>query len=172
MKKITTLIIVLVLSMQLLIVNVFAGVNQIYEPKPVSTKSNLLDKNQSYDKVTEKSALRGNFFMGADLVITDEGNGNVGALATAYLEVPVEEVYIRVYLDQYNEDNDTWYQVAYYDAEFYEKDYPDGINYPSVNITFQKVKRGYYYRLRSAFSAVKDNQFEGFSPVTSGIWIE
>ena len=76
-----------------------------------------------------------------------------------------------MYLDRYDEEDGAWYQVTYYDAEFYAKDYPDGLNYPSVNITFKNQKKG-YYRIRGAFSAVKDNKFEGFSPVTDGIWIE
>lgn len=95
----------------------------------------------------------------------------MGGVGTAYLAVPVEEVYITLYLDRYDEEDGAWYQVTYYDAEFYAKDYPDGLNYPSVNITFKNQKKG-YYRIRGAFSAVKDNKFEGFSPVTDGIWIE
>lgn len=170
MKKLITILSAVVLSMQLFTTNIFAA--QYFEPKPVTVKSELLEKTVAYDKATEKSVLRGEFFAGADVVITDEGNGNIGALATAYLEVPVDEVYISVYLDRYDEKKEKWDQVSYYDAEFYKEDYPDGLNFPSVNITFTNQKKGYYYRLRSAFSAVKDNQFEGFSPVTDGIWID
>lgn len=172
MKKFITLILMFTLSIQLFIINTFANERCFNLPKPVSVDSVLLDKNEKYSKVTERALLRGEFFAGADLIITDEGNGNVGALAIAYLEVPAEEVYISIYLDRYDEEKDLWRQVAYYDAEFYAKDYPDGLNDPSVNITFTNQKKGYYYRLRGAFSAVKDNQFEGFSPVTSGIWID
>lgn len=171
MKKIINFL-VTIMCFQMMTFNVFASQNKTWDPKPVNVESKLLQKNINTDKVSEKSQKRGEFFMGADLIISDEGNGNIGAVAIAYLEVPADEVYISVYLDQYDEEKDAWYQVAYHEAEFYAEDYPEGLNDPSVNITFQKVPKGHYYRLRGAFSAVKDSQFEGFSPVTDGIWIE
>ena len=62
--------------------------------------------------------------------------------------------------------------MAYYDAEFYAKDYPEGLNRPSLNVTFKNQDKGYYYRLRGVFAAVYQGNFEGFSPVTDGIWID
>lgn len=172
MKKLLIIVCTLLLSFQMMVLNVFASQDMIGKPKPVTVESTLLGKNNKTSRVSEYTSKRGDFFMGADLVISDEGSGNVGAVAIAYLAVPAEEVYISIYLDQYDEKADAWRQVAYHDAEFYAGDYPEGLNDPSVNITFQKVPKGHYYRLRGAFSAVKDNKFEGFSPVTDGIWIE
>ena len=57
-------------------------------------------------------------------------------------------------------------------AEFYAKDYPDGLTDPTVDITFLNQKKGYDYRLRGVFAAVHNGLFEGFSPVTAGIRIE
>lgn len=172
MKRKLSVFLTIVLCFQMMILNVFAAQRIFKEPKPVTVESKLLDKTVKSDKTSEFAKSRGKFFMGADLAISNEGKGNVGAVGIAYLAVPADEVYISIYLDRYDEEKDLWRQVAYYDAEFYAKDYPDGLNDPSVNITFTNQKKGYYYRLRGAFSAVKDNQFEGFSPVTSGIWID
>lgn len=172
MKKKLILFMTTFLCFQMIALNVFGAQNRSGKPKPVTVKSELLEKTVESNKTSERAIIRGDFFMGADLAISNEGNGDIGAVAIAYLAVPVEEVYISVYLDQYDEKTDNWRQISYYDAEFYAKDYPDGLTDPSVNLTFKKQKKGYYYRLRGAFSAVKDSQFEGFSPVTDGIWIE
>lgn len=75
-------------------------------------------------------------------------------------------------MDRWDADADRWRQVAYYDAEFYAKDYPDGLTDPTLNITFKNQQKGYYYRLRGVFGAIHDGKFEGFSPVTDGILIK
>lgn len=171
MKKIIKSLIISLLIIQLMSLNVLAASRNLQKPASLQTRSSLLPKNRDKAKASERAVERGDFFVGADVVISNQGNGDIGGIGTAYLAVPVEEVYITLYLDRYDEEDGAWYQVTYYDAEFYAKDYPDGLNYPSVNITFKNQKKG-YYRIRGAFSAVKDNKFEGFSPVTDGIWIE
>ena len=110
--------------------------------------------------------------MRADLAISDEGNGDIGAVAIGFLAIPVDEAYITVYLDRWDETSERWRQVTYYDAEYYAKDYPEGLDTPTVNITFKGQEKGYYYRLRGVFSAVYNDKFEGFSPVTAGIFID
>ena len=119
MKKIIVSLGLIVISMQLMMLNVFAVSDTYKKPKPVTIKSNLLEKTIQKSKASEQATARGDFFIGADIVISNEGNGNIGGLAIAYLDVGVEEVYISVYLDQYDEKADIWRQVAYYDAEYY-----------------------------------------------------
>lgn len=138
----------------------------------VDVKSKLCDKNVKQNKGYIQTVTRGEFFAAADIIISDEGNGDIGALAHAYLRKPIKELYISIYLDRYNEKQDAWENVDGYDYEYIEKDYPNGIVDPSVSLTFKNQKKGYYYRLRAVFSAADDNKFEGFSPVTDGIWIE
>ena len=145
---------------------------ETYVADNIDEPSELLPKNVKSNKVSEKSVRRGEFFAQADLMITDEGDGNVGAFAVAYMDHAVDEVYITIYLDRWNDEEERWQMVTYYDAEFYAEDYPEGLTDPTVDITFLNQERGHYYRLRSAFSAVYDNDYEGFSPTTSGIWIE
>ena len=56
--------------------------------------------------------------------------------------------------------------------EYTLEEYPDGIEDPIIHVTFENQKRGYYYRIRGAFSAGDDDWYEGFGPTTDGIWIE
>ena len=146
--------------------------SEIFVADDINEPSELLPKEIKENKVSEKSVRRGEFFAEADLMITDQGDGNIGALAKAYMDRAVDEVYITIYLDRWNEEEERWQMVTYYDAEFYAEDYPEGLTDPTVDITFLNQERGHYYRLRSAFSAVYDDDYEGFSPTTSGIWIE
>lgn len=138
----------------------------------VNEYSELLPSTIKQSTGTESSVARGDMFASADITITDEGGGNIGALAVAYTREPVDEAYITVFLDRWSEEEDRWINIDYYDAEFYAEDYPDGLTTPMVDITFLNQERGYYYRLRSSFSVVKGDIYEGFSPKTAGILIE
>lgn len=143
-----------------------------YPADDINEPSELLPKQIKSNRVSENTIRRGEFFAQADLMISDEGDGNIGAFAVAYMDHAVDEVYISIYLDRWIEEENRWEQVAYYDAEFYAEDYPEGLTDPTVDITFLDQERDHYYRLRSSFSAVYEYEFEGFSPTTAGIWID
>ena len=172
MSKILKKFFITILAIILPILNVYAMPYDSSDYTSVDELSELLPKDIREDVAIESSVRRGDFFAQAELIITDEGDGNIGALAIAYLDHSVDEVYITIYLDQWNEETEKWQQVAYYDAEFYEKDYPDGLTNPDVNITFLDQERDHYYRLRSVFSAIDGDDYEGFSPTSAGIWID
>ncbi|MGN0373552.1 MAG: hypothetical protein ACI4F3_12120 [Enterocloster sp.] len=138
----------------------------------VNEYSELLSSGVKQSEGSESSVARGDMFSSADIIITDEGNGNIGALAVAYTREPVDEAYITVFLDRWNEEEERWINIQSYEAEFYAEDYPDGLTTPTVDITFLNQERGYYYRLRGSFSVVKGDIYEGFSPKTNGILIE
>ena len=172
MKRILRGFITSLLITVLVTMNVFAMPFNPDDYTSVDIQSELLPASVKVNTAHESAIKRGDFFLNADLVIMNNGGGDIGALAKAYMSVPVEEIYITIYLDRWDADAERWRQVTYYDAEFYASDYPDGLSDPSVDIVFQKQNKGYYYRLRGVFGAVHNNKFEGFSPVTAGIWIE
>ena len=140
-------------------INIYAVSFNPNEYTSVDLESRLLAPTVKQSMVSETAKLRGDFFMKADLIIKDNGNGDIGAFAKAFMAVPVDEVYITVYLDRW-------------DAEFYASDYPDGLSDPSIDVTFKNQDKGYYYRIRGVLAAVLGGKFEGFSPVTAGILIE
>ena len=156
----------------LMVSSVFAAPFNPAQYTSVEIQSDLLPPHAKQNRVRETARARGNFFSAADLIISNEGNGDIGAFAKAYMDIPVDEVYITIYLDRWDEGTERWRQVSYYDAEFYAKDYPNGLSEPDVDIIFKNQERGYYYRLRCVFAAVLDDKFEGFSPVTDGIMIK
>lgn len=172
MKKIIYTSIASIMMVILLTMNVFAMPFNPNDFTSVNLVSDLLTSGEKQSRVTTTPKARGDFFMRADLLIKDNGDGDVGALAIAFTRVPVEEAYITVYLDRWDATAERWRQMNSYEAEFFASDYPDGISEPTVDITFTNNEKGYYYRLRAVFGAIYNNEFEGFSPVTDGILIE
>ncbi len=166
------------ISITSLLIAIFLACNVLAMPynsgnfTSVDQISELLPPGVKQSKARETAKPRGNFFMSADLTVINKGNGKIGALAVALMAVPVDEAYITVYLDRWDEKDERWRQVNYYEAEFYAKDYPDGLSTPKVDISFVDQPKGYYYRLRGAFGALLNNEYEGFNPVTDGILLD
>lgn len=172
MKRILYTVVTTVILAVFTALNVFAMPYNPDDFTSVNEESILLEQNIKQSKVTEQTMTRGDFFASADLLIRDDGDGDIGALAVAFTRYPVDEAYITVYLDRWDANAERWREVKSYEAEFYAKDYPEGLTTPRVDITFKNNEKGYYYRLRSVFAVVYNNEFEGFSPVTDGILIE
>ncbi|EEQ59080.1 hypothetical protein CBFG_02790 [Clostridiales bacterium 1_7_47FAA] len=149
--------------------NVFATPYNSRQVTSVDEKSILLPPEVKQSKVTERAKKRGDFFASADLIVKNNGDGTIGALAVAYARFPIDEAYITIYLDQWDENEERWRQVNYHEEEFYAADYPDGLLLPTVDISFTNQPRGYYYRLRGTFGMMYNGEFEGFNPVTDGV---
>lgn len=172
MKRILKIMTCVMLINIILCMNSFAAPYNPSNYTSVDEPSELLPPGIKSSKVTEYAKRRGDFFSAADLVISDEGNGDVGAFAKAYMNYDVQAVYITIYLDRLDKETNRWQQVDYYDADFYAADYPDGLSDPTVNHIFENQKKGNYYRLRATFSAYDGQTFEGFTPTTDGILIQ
>lgn len=172
MKRLVYTLISSVMAAMFISFNAFAMPYNPYDFTSPNEISSLLPPGVKQSKATENAIARGDFFARADLIITDNGGGKVGALAVGYMRFPVDEAYITIYLDQLDEKDERWKQVNSYEAEFYAQDYPNGLITPTVDISFIKQPKGHYYRLRSSFLAVYNNESETFSPVTDGILLE
>lgn len=172
MKRGVLAVISVVLVMSLTTINVYAMPFNPNDYTSVNEYSELLPEGVKQNKASESAVRRGDFLMSADLIISDEGGGDIGALTVAHMRYSVEEAYISVYLDRWDETDERWRQVTYYDAEFYEADYPDGLTSATVSIVFPNQPKGYFYRLRAAVAAFDGETVEGFSPATAGILIE
>lgn len=152
--------------------NAFAMPYHPYDVTSPNELSSLLPPGVKQSKATENAIARGNFFARADLIVSNDGGGKVGALAIGYMRFPVDKAYITIYLDQLDEVEERWKQVKYYEAEFYAEDYPDGLITPTVDISFINQTKGCYYRLRSSFAAYYNGDVESFSPTTNGVLLD
>ena len=152
--------------------NIFAMPINPNQYTSVDEVSALLPVGVKQSKVTESARARGEFFLNADLIIKNNGDGTIGALAVGYTRFPVDEAYITLYLDKWDEASERWRKVNYYEQEFYAKDYPDGLITPTVDVSFINQPKGYYYRLRGVFAVVYNGEVEAFSPTTDGVLLD
>lgn len=127
--------------------------------------------NESYVRVV--NPLKGVFFSAADLKLTNL-DGKIGVTAHGYMNVPVDEVYMTIYLDKLEEKNGVahWVQMDYYEFEFFAKDYPNGLTLATADFTIVNQPKNHTYQLRGTYAAFKDGAIEGFGPVTDGVLIE
>ena len=172
MKTLVRISIVSIVLSFSMIVNSFAVPYNFNQYTSVTEESDLLPPGVKQSKATESAVARGDFFIRADLTIKNNGDGTIGALAVALTRFPVDEAYITIYLDRWDEESERWRQVKYHEEEFYAEEGTEGLEMPTVDISFIDQPRGYYYRLRGSFSVVYKGNFEGFSPVTDGILLD
>ena len=170
MKKYLSLLMLLLLILSMNITPVYAAVVALEEYSSVNAKSNILSSNIMEDIDIVQKTPRGVFFSAADLKIINE-DGEIGVVGNAYMSTEIDELYMTIYLDRW-ENDDHWDQIDYFEFEFYAEDYPDGLTNELVASTLTGYPKGHYYRLRGAYAAVKDGVVEGFAPVTDGILIQ
>ena len=136
MKKMLCSLMTVIITVSLMANNVYAMSHNPDDYTSVEMYSELLPPSAHVSQHMNLHSLEVIFFLMQIWFIIDNSNGDIGAFAKAYMSIPVDEIYITLYLDRWDADADRWRQVAYYDAEFYAKDYPDGLTDPTLNITF------------------------------------
>jgi len=170
MKKYLSSLVLLLLIFSMNITPVYAAVAVPVTYTSPNTDSNILSSSITEDIDIVQKTPRGVFFSAADLKIINE-DGEIGVVGNAYMSTEIDELYMTIYLDRWIDD-DHWEQVDYFDFEFYAEDYPDGLTHELVAFTLTGYPKGYYYRLRGTYAAVKDGVVEGFGPTTDGILIQ
>lgn len=93
---------------------------------------------------------RGMLISQAIVGISNEGKGKIGVFSQIWTHVPVDHVYMRIYLDKW--ENESWIQQQYFDVDFYQEDYPeDEMTMPAVSFNLTGYPTDYYYRLRCMY---------------------
>lgn len=115
---------------------------------------------------------RGNYLSSSILNITNEGYGSIGILAGTYCHAPVKKIRMTVYLDCWNEIDQKWIQVDYYNFIYEHKEGEEDLITVTESFSVIGFPTGYHYRLRS-FNCVWP--FSGGSemqgPMTDGVLI-
>ena len=173
MRKIARLVIGVLAAVNVCMTTAFAAVPAASYYTSVDQESVLCAKGVKFSTGTEKMLQEeGISFCQQDVTIRTKEMEILGAAAHAYLNKPATELYVSLYLDRYDESLKKWKQVDYVDFVYTLEEYPDGIEDPAIDVTFTNQKRGYYYRIRGAFTAGDEEKVEGFGPTTDGIWID
>lgn len=110
------------------------------------------------------SNTRGKYLMTGECSITNAGLTRIYAYASTTANQEVNYMATLVYIDQYQEDIDEWWQVDYWIEESFND------NYMSTAKSV-KVDRGYYYRVRANHIAGDEYPYEETASVTDGIFV-
>lgn len=110
------------------------------------------------------SKTRGEYLMTGDCSITNAGLTRIYAYASTTANQEVNYMATLVYVDQYQEDLDEWWQIYAWSEEAFNDDYMSTAK--SV-----KVDRGYYYRVRASHIAGDEYPYEETASFTNGIFV-
>ena len=130
---------------------------------PKSVDGSYLTSADSSTGYTPKNNERGKHLMDGQCSISKTGTKRIYAYGSTTANHTVDAVAVIVYVDQYNEKDDEWYQIDAFSKKV-ENDY-----YSAISKSIQ-VDRGYYYRVHADhFVRMGEEPVEETFSVTNGI---
>lgn len=125
--------------------------------------------NNSISKV--RGVTRGRVLSSVELQLSDEGNGVIGVYAATLCHTAVKEIYMTMYLDVWDENQQDWVMVDDYEYRWKASDNPDkDLTDVSVSFLLEGLPRGRTYSLRGAHAAKNfNNVMEVMASETDGI---
>ena len=132
---------------------------------PKSVDGSYLTSADSSTGYTPKNNERGKHLMDGQCSISKTGTKRIYAYGSTTANHTVDAVAVIVYVDQYNEKDDEWYQIDAFSKKV-ENDY-----YVATSKSIQ-VDRGYYYRVHADhFVRMGEEPNEETFSVTNGILV-
>lgn len=140
---------------------------QAEEEQKIVDGSYLTHREKSTGSTISNPFLRGKYLMGGDSIVSKAGNGRIYVYGETSADFTVDYLAVLVYVDQYNEDTDSWDQI-----EAWKKTAEN--TYYVTFATTLRVEGGYYYRVRSEHLAGNkdDIPYDESVSLTDGIWID
>ena len=132
---------------------------------PKSVDGSYLTSADSSTGYTPKNNERGKHLMDGQCSISKTGTKRIYAYGSTTANHTVDAVAVIVYVDQYNEKDDEWYQIDAFSKKV-ENDY-----YVAASKSIQ-VDRGYYYRVHADhFVRMGEEPIEETFSYTNGILV-
>ena len=132
---------------------------------PKSVDGSYLTSADSSTGYTPKNNERGKHLMDGQCSISKTGTKRIYAYGSTTANHTVDAVAVIVYVDQYNEKDDEWYQIDAFSKKV-ENDY-----YSATSKSIQ-VDRGYYYRVHAEhFVRMGEDPIEETYSYTDGILV-
>lgn len=132
---------------------------------PKSVDGSYLTSADSSTGYTPKNNERGKHLMDGQCSISKTGTKRIYAYGSTTANHSVDAVAVIVYVDQYNEKDDEWYQIDAFSKKV-ENDY-----YSATSKSIQ-VNRGYYYRVHAEhFVRMGEDPIEETYSYTNGILV-
>lgn len=129
--------------------------------------SKLTTADSSKGSTKSGIVTRGTHLMDGECSITKAGRGRIYVYASTTANHDVDYISTIIYVDQYNEKDKAWDQIACWQVE-------DVNTYYVSTSKSMAVDRGYYYRVHADHAAGMDADFpyDEATTLTDGIWID
>ena len=135
------------------------------DTKPKKVDGSYLTEEESSTGTTSDRMARGYYLMDGVCTISKAGLTRVYAYASTTANQEVEYMATIVYVDQYQEDLDEWWQVDWWMEESH-----DDVFLSTAKVV--TVDRGYYYRVRANHIAgTAAGAYDESASVTDGIML-
>jgi len=115
---------------------------------------------------------RGDFLSGGALEILNGQDGSMTINIDTYAHHNVDRIFHSVFLDQWDEDNQDWCQVNYWNFVRSKNDVENGeLSYLITSFTVTGYETGKYYRVRGLHGVEYNDEVEATATETNGILI-
>lgn len=131
------------------------------------TETNIISNNQ-LSRVL--GSVRGRFLSSATIQISDEGNGVLGVYADTLCHENMKDIYVTIFLEIWEEDNNDWTQLNMYEYEWHASSPEEKLSMAGVAFDIENLERRRVYRLRSMHAVRSHGGItEAMMPRTEGI---
>lgn len=132
----------------------------------------LLSENDIMARDEYRTVARGNFLSAGVSEIINEQNGNMRINIDTYAHHDVDRIFHTVFLDQWDEEDQDWYQVNSWNFAETKEDTEDGkLSDLLTTITVSGYETNRYYRVRGLHAAEYNGEVEACATETHGVLI-
>lgn len=170
MSKIKTCILVTV-TFCLMLVNTAFGYQWNWDDYAETSQGSVLlapTVNSAEDTVYKHG--RGDYLAQGSVEIVDLENGQLELQATTLAHVNVDRIIHTVFLDMWDEDDEDWVCMDYWDFEITKEEVEDGQLHMFTSIlTLSGYEVGRYYRVRGLHGVEIYDELEACATETNGV---
>lgn len=166
-KRIVTLIIGMCLLMSSV---AYADVLPWITAAGDQNSSILLSATELSSKDESFSLARGDFLAAGITEIINEQNGNLRINIDTYAHHDVDRIFHTVFLDQWDEEEEDWYQIDTWNFVESKEDTDNGrLSDMLTTITVSGCEVGKYYRVRGLHGVEYNDEIEATATETNGV---
>lgn len=172
MKK-KLLSVLTLISVLLVMTNTVYASDLTWEEAPGHhNQSVLLEQNVSSSKDVLQRYARGEYLSMGTLEIVNQKNGSIYICVETYAHVNVDRICHSVFLDQWDEDEEDWIQVAYWEFERTKEEEASGeLSFVQNTLLVSDCPVNKYYRVRGLHMVELGDEIEGCATETNGVLI-
>lgn len=131
----------------------------------------LLPSTETSAKDTVYRNARGDYLSSGSVEIVNLQNGNIRINVETYAHRNVDMIQHAVFLDQWDETEEDWVQINYWEFQKYKEEENNELSYFSTSFTVSGYPTNKYYRLRGLHAVELGDEIEACASETNGILI-